>query len=689
MYEPHKIYTETNLSADPPELLDNHFDAFVKCNDNFDAIAEEFGSIDVEIYPDQLALIFSPEHYTPDIAASATAVDQLASHLKGIDDALDEATITYGTTADTACEGNDFRLSDARTAVSHTHPESDISDLGNYALSNHDHDSDYAAIIHASGHLSGQSDEVDGDKLDIDFSPSNYTPGTVENVTESTAHLTSHLNGIDTAIGGYATAEGIARLENTIFELAWNVLAEDGSFDDLHIDDLSDVTGIDTANSTGVYNASSGNYEAVAATTGATADYTSAQLDTTHWSDINAVSISQATPGDATASAIYHAISFDGGTTYKVYKSTAWTTVAYLNAGTWQYNNAGSLTNASTNSLAGAIAQSTAQAAYQWTKADIEAMTDANWEETGGWSTSVNTVDWTHRLVNGSSWEADGTQNSSITIATPDMTAATSPSGEASASHVSTDAWKLFNRDTSATWNATAGGPGFPQWVVYDFGSGAAKAINKLRMYGYSTYSPKRWVLEGSDDGSNWTEVCTTYKDADMPDPGSGYTSWIGFTNATAYRYYRLYITAGRSTVGTAFYELELVECETETTTPTFTKTTFNHDTEYVALDLRTSGWEASANDPSDGYVVLDVEPIDSITNNTDIKAYISINDGSNYEEVTLDASPFKTLGSHQYVRGDIIDITARTDKTVRFRVTSHNLKALKVHGIGGGVKYS
>ena len=39
----------------------------------------------------------------------------------------------YGNTADTICEGNDSRLSDARTPVAHTHTKSDVTDLFNSA----------------------------------------------------------------------------------------------------------------------------------------------------------------------------------------------------------------------------------------------------------------------------------------------------------------------------------------------------------------------------------------------------------------------------------------------------------------------------------------------------------------------------------------------------------------------------
>ena len=41
----------------------------------------------------------------------------------------------YGTTVGTVTQGNDSRLSDARTPTAHTHTESDITDLGSYVAS--------------------------------------------------------------------------------------------------------------------------------------------------------------------------------------------------------------------------------------------------------------------------------------------------------------------------------------------------------------------------------------------------------------------------------------------------------------------------------------------------------------------------------------------------------------------------
>jgi len=53
---------------------------------------------------------------------------------------------------------------------------------------------------HAATHLTGGADELDGDQLDIDFTPTNYTPTTAPAEATSLDHLTAHLAGIDGAL---------------------------------------------------------------------------------------------------------------------------------------------------------------------------------------------------------------------------------------------------------------------------------------------------------------------------------------------------------------------------------------------------------------------------------------------------------------------------------------------------------
>lgn len=502
-------------------------------------------------------------------------------------------------------------------------------------------------------------------------------------------------------------ASDVSNLENTLAMIAWDTYSTDQEFDDIYIDNFTTDDGIDgtvgvdtrlTGNSNGIYDSVNTLFKSGSAT-GLIQEVTTAQIGCSAWADINSVAITQTTPGDVSASAIYHAVSFDNAVTYKVFKTT-WQTVAYNNEGTWQYNNAGSLANASTNSLAGAMEQSTAQSAYQWTKTNIEAMADADWNESGGWSTSVTTIDWATRTVAGVTAE---TPNSSTTTATAAMTSNSTPNtpyaymaAADSAGNVAMEAWGAFTRDLATTFWASTGTV-CPHWIRYDFGNGNAKHIDKMRYYNMAMFCPKRWKLQATNDATPSTSETTGWTTlidntgADVAAVNAEWSAYFYVSHAVsgAYRHYRLYITSATQATGQAeISELELIEANIETATPTFTKATINYDIEDIPLDLRSLGWEASANDPTDAYCVLDVEPVDAITYNTDLLAYASIDDGEHYEQFTLETTPFCEIGDHDYIRGDLSGITARTDKKIRIKTTSANSKALKLHAWAIGVKY-
>ena len=113
----------------------------------------------IEIDGDRLNIDWNPSYSTPATVSETTSVDDLSSHLKGIDTAIN-------TKSDTA----------------HTHA----------AL--------YSALDHDSSHITSGSDVIDGDKLDVSWDPTYYTPALVTNYSTSLDNLTSHLKGIDTAI---------------------------------------------------------------------------------------------------------------------------------------------------------------------------------------------------------------------------------------------------------------------------------------------------------------------------------------------------------------------------------------------------------------------------------------------------------------------------------------------------------
>ena len=84
---------------------------------------------------------------------------------------------------------------------------------------------------------------------------------------------------------------------------------------------------------------------------------------------------------------------------------------------------------------------------------------------------------------------------------------------------------------------------------------------------------------------------------------------------------------------------------------------------------------------------MLKVKPIDAITENTDLKAWVSMDDGANYDQITLEDAPFREIGDYDYYRGDAATLTSRSDQTVRFKVSGHNGKRVEVHAIALGVK--
>jgi len=96
----------------------------------------------------------------------------------GLDTGIDEANIGFDITAGHEHNGTD----------SHTIAHSDTT--GQTA-------NDHHAQVHAASHTGAGTDEVDGDKLDIDWNPTNYTPDATPAEVDDVDDLAAHLKGID------------------------------------------------------------------------------------------------------------------------------------------------------------------------------------------------------------------------------------------------------------------------------------------------------------------------------------------------------------------------------------------------------------------------------------------------------------------------------------------------------------
>ena len=148
-----------------------------------------------------------------------------------------------------------------------------------------------------------------------------------------------------------------------------------------------------------------------------------------------------------------------------------------------------------------------------------------------------------------------------LVLQTPKMTSATAPSGVVAQSTqygTGEAAWMVFDRNSSTRW--TTASPNTTGWVSYDFGSGNAKVINYYSLQSFNTSDtailnrhPKTWTFQGSNDNSSWTTIDTQ---TNAPTWSTAETRMYATPNTTAYRYYRLNVTANQ---GTANY-LNLAE---------------------------------------------------------------------------------------------------------------------------------
>jgi len=132
-----------------------------------------------------------------------------------------------------------------------------------------------------------------------------------------------------------------------------------------------------------------------------------------------------------------------------------------------------------------------------------------------------------------------------------------SASSEYSGSYPASNA---FDDSNSTWWCSSVGTTG---WIQYDLGSGVTKTAIRTTIrcpVTYTQYAPKDFTIKGSNNGSDWDTLKTV----------TGETGWssneqrtFDFTNATAYRYYRVDITAvdGGNYMGIA--EIEMIEAAT------------------------------------------------------------------------------------------------------------------------------
>jgi len=250
-----------------------------------------------------------------------------------------------------------------------------------------------------------------------------------------------------------------------------------------------------------------------------------------------------------------------------------------------------------------------------------------------------------------------------------------------------TDFWAYFATDPTKSLD---GSWGSNNWLSaqhsiteqrFHIDLGSAKIIKRIyyensHLEGtYTNTGVKNFTLWGSNTGvgsfddlvyandEGWTEITCSqntfdeHAGSDIADP-----KYITVTNTTAYRYYALKFADNYTEanwLGVRRIELQTV---------------------YTANMTLISEKFTADSTPDDARIIIFEEDVDAITLNTDIKAYVSRDDGANWTQITL-TDEGNYSGSKRILSGTA-DISGQPEDTdMVYKIESLNNKDLKIHG--------
>jgi len=109
-----------------------------------------------------------------------------------------------------------------------------------------------------------------------------------------------------------------------------------------------------------------------------------------------------------------------------------------------------------------------------------------------------------------------------------------------------------------------------------------------------------------------------------------------------------------------------------------FTAPTAEHGLGVESMTLISDTFVAET-EPDDARMVILEEDVDSITLNTDLKAWVTRDDGTNWEQGTL--SDLGDFDSSKRILTAEFDLSEQdSDTDMKYKLTTHNSKQLKIH---------
>jgi len=192
-------------------------------------------------------------------------------------------------------------------------------------------------------------------------------------------------------------------------------------------------------------------------------------------------------------------------------------------------------------------------------------------------------------------------------------------------------------------------------WLQVDLGAGNAKEYTKLRLYARNAGLNSTWDIQYSDDGSSWD---TAYSGFNPSSSGWNTASWA---SVGSHRYWRIYLT---NTPGTGPWITEMEWYRPgQTNNMTLISDTFTAEEQ-----------------PDEARIIIFEEDIDSITLNTDLKAYASRDGGTTWTQITLSDEGHYESGKR--ILTGTADISSQPAGTsMKYKIETLNNKNLKIHG--------
>jgi len=209
---------------------------------------------------------------------------------------------------------------------------------------------------------------------------------------------------------------------------------------------------------------------------------------------------------------------------------------------------------------------------------------------------------------------------------------------------------------TTAGSNETAANGSY---IRFDFGSGNKKVISEATITINGSQNWGDWKWQGSDNASSWTDVSSSFTWS-----GTTHVSTLN-TSGAGYRYYQMVVVASglwwNNWIGEFDFKIAAWASPADMT-------------------LISNAATAQAA-PTDARIVILHDPVDSVTPNTDVKAYASRDGGTSWTQITL-ANEGAWDANYTILIGTA-DISGQPSGTsVKWKITTHNNKEQRVKAV-------